>query len=132
MLVHNAARALILPTTIEAALETAAREGAALVAVPVRDTLEFRPMACVPRTPSIVRRCGPRRRRRCSARELGEMLARALAEEFSPTDDAALYERYVGPVPLVRGDESNLKLTTPADLEIAEAILARRAREGQR
>jgi 2-C-methyl-D-erythritol 4-phosphate cytidylyltransferase len=133
VLVHDAARALILPATIEAALETAAREGAALVAVPVRDTLKSSPDGVrathtvdrstlwAAQTPQVFR-----------TRELSEMLARALAEKFSPTDDAALYERYVGPVPLVRGDESNLKLTTPADLEIAEAILARRAREGQR
>jgi 2-C-methyl-D-erythritol 4-phosphate cytidylyltransferase len=60
--------------------------------------------------------------------DLAAWLARAQAEGFSPTDDAALCERYVGPVPLVRGDDTNLKITTPDDLEIAEAILSRRAR----
>jgi 2-C-methyl-D-erythritol 4-phosphate cytidylyltransferase len=130
VLVHDAARALVRPATIEAALDTAARLGSALVAVPVRDTLKSAPdgrcaQATVDRsslwaaqTPQVFR-----------TRELASLLERAQAESFSPTDDAALHERYIGPVPLVRGDDTNLKITTPDDLEIAEAILSRRARE---
>jgi len=130
VLVHDAARALVRSATIEAAVETAARLGSALVAVPVRDTLKSAPdgrcaQATVDRstlwaaqTPQVFR-----------TRELALLLERAASESFSPTDDAALHERYIGPVPLVRGDDTNLKITTPDDLEIAEAILSRRARE---
>lgn len=129
VLVHDAARALIRTATISAALATAVQHGSALVAVPVRDTLKSAPdgehaSATVDRsklwaaqTPQVFRRA-----------DLAAWLARAQAEGFSPTDDAALCERYVGPVPLVRGDDTNLKITTPDDLEIAEAILSRRAR----
>lgn len=129
VLVHDAARALVRPATIAAALETAMQRGAALVAVPVRDTLKSTPdgehaSATVDRsklwaaqTPQVFRKA-----------DLAAWLSRAQAEGFSPTDDAALCERYVGPVPLVRGDDTNLKITTPDDLEIAEAILTRRAR----
>ena len=59
-----------------------------------------------------------------------EVLARAERDGYGATDDAALYERYVGAVTLVRGEETNLKITTPEDLLVAEAILARR--EGAR
>jgi 2-C-methyl-D-erythritol 4-phosphate cytidylyltransferase len=43
------------------------------------------------------------------------------------TDDAALFERCGLPVKIVMGEESNLKITTPADLPIAEFILQQRA-----
>ena len=126
--VHDAARALIEPATIARALETAAREGSALVAVPVRDTIKRAPDGeraeetldraplWAAQTPQVFR-----------ATVLRELVARAAALGFAPTDDAALWERWVGPVPLVRGEETNLKITTPADLALAEAILERRS-----
>lgn len=129
VLVHDAARPLIRPAVIATAIAVAAREGAALVAVPVRDTLKSSPdgvhaSATVERsnlwaaqTPQAFR-----------AGVLREILARAQSDGFIATDDAALYERYVGPVPLVRGDESNLKITAPEDLALAEALFAARAK----
>jgi len=62
---------------------------------------------------------------------LRELLERARRESVTATDDAALHERYLGPIALVRGDESNIKVTTPEDLAIAEAILSRRRSEAQ-
>ncbi len=133
VLVHDAARPLITPAVIESAVALAAREGAALVAAPVSDTLKrssdgLRAEATLERehvwaaqTPQAFR-----------ASLLRELLARAQRESFTPTDDAALYERYVGPIPLVRGERSNLKVTVPEDLVIAEAILAQRASETRR
>ena len=46
--------------------------------------------------------------------------------DFSPTDDASLIERLGKPVLLVKSDRTNLKITTAADLELAELILAAR------
>jgi 2-C-methyl-D-erythritol 4-phosphate cytidylyltransferase len=126
--VHDAARALIEPATIELAIATATAQDAALVAIPVRDTLKrsedgerasetvAREGLWAAQTPQVFR-----------ADTLRELTARAEAEDFLPTDDAALWERWVGPVPLVQGEETNLKITTPADLAIAAAILAHRA-----
>ena len=42
------------------------------------------------------------------------------------TDDAALVERIGGAVHLVRGSPENIKVTTPSDLVVAEAILTQR------
>jgi 2-C-methyl-D-erythritol 4-phosphate cytidylyltransferase len=126
--VHDAARPLVLPGTIEAALAIAAREGAALVALPVADTLKRsedgrRASGTVERaglfaaqTPQVFR-----------AAEFRGLLERASREGFRPTDDAALWERWIGPVPLAPGDALNLKLTTPADLAAARVILEARA-----
>ena len=130
VLVHDAARALVRSATIEAAVETAARLGSALVAVPVRDTIKSAPDGrCAQATVDRSALWAAQTPQAFRTRELALLLERAAAESFSPTDDAALHERYVGPVPLVRGDDTNLKITTPDDLEIAEAILSRRARE---
>ena len=127
LLVHDAARALIEADTIEHAVRTAWTRDAALVAVPVRDTLkrsdaEGRASETLDReglwaaqTPQAFR-----------AERLREALARAAEEGWTPTDDAALYERYFGAVPIVEGRSSNLKVTCAEDLVLAEAILAHR------
>lgn len=128
ILVHDAARPLVDAERVERAVATAAERGAALVAVPVRDTLKSssdgrhaehtvdRSHLWSAQTPQAFR-----------ARELRDLVRRAEREGWRPTDDAALWERYVGPVPLVEGDPANLKITTPDDLAVASAVLASRA-----
>jgi len=49
-------------------------------------------------------------------------LSRARDEEYYGTDEAALVERMGGEVFLVDGDPKNIKITTPEDLRIAEAL----------
>jgi 2-C-methyl-D-erythritol 4-phosphate cytidylyltransferase len=129
ILVHDAARPLVRPETVERAVELARRDGAAVVAVPVRDTLKraesgLRAVSTVDRTDLWAAQTPQAFR----AAALRDILARAAADGFKPTDDAALYERYLGPVTIVRGEEANLKITTPEDLALAEAILAARER----
>lgn len=57
-----------------------------------------------------------------------EVLRRAYEQSFSPlfTDDASVVEAAGGEVTLIEGDVQNIKITTPIDLTIAEAILAER------
>lgn len=126
--IHDAARPLVESELIERAIELAADRGAALVAVPVTDTIKtssdgehventlHRSVLWSAQTPQIFSRV-----RFC------ELLERARVESFRPTDDSSLYEKYVGPVPIVQGDATNLKITTPDDLLIAAAILRARA-----
>ncbi len=125
--VHDAARPLVDPKVVSQALCVAAKTGAALVAMPVRDTIKSsasgafaestldRSILWSAQTPQCFR-----------AQVLRELLERAQREQFSPTDDAALYERYIGPVPMVPGLGTNLKITTPEDLELARMLLAQR------
>ncbi|MCY2959342.1 MAG: 2-C-methyl-D-erythritol 4-phosphate cytidylyltransferase [Planctomycetota bacterium] len=122
--VHDAARPLVTSTIIERALHLAAREGAALVAVPVVDTVKTsadgeradatldRSVLWAAQTPQVFRRA-----------LLVELLERAAREGFRPTDEAALHERYVGPIPISRGASHNAKLTTPEDLAVFTALL---------
>ena len=48
-----------------------------------------------------------------------------MRERWAATDDAELIERCGGRVEVVESSATNLKITTPADLEIAEALAAR-------
>ncbi len=61
-------------------------------------------------------------------RLLREAHARAFAQDVRATDDAALLEAFGQPVVALEGEATNLKLTSPADWEMAEALVA--AREG--
>jgi 2-C-methyl-D-erythritol 4-phosphate cytidylyltransferase len=127
--VHDAARPLIDVATVVAALATATARGGALVAARVHDTIKHsadgltadatldRSELWAAQTPQVFQRS-----------DLLDWFARAAADHYSPTDDAALCERYRGPVPLVEGPHTNFKLTTLADLDLARAIVARRTR----
>ena len=123
--VHDAARPLISPEIISRALEAAAEEGAALVAIPAKDTLKEssdgahaertidRARIWIAQTPQVFPRS-----------ELLELLELARSSETEPTDESVLWEEQRGPVAIVRGEESNVKITTPGDVALAEAWLA--------
>ncbi|MCP3918204.1 MAG: 2-C-methyl-D-erythritol 4-phosphate cytidylyltransferase [bacterium] len=130
VLVHDAARPLVRAVDVQRVAALAAEHGAALLAIRARDTIKASPdgkeavstldraILWAAQTPQGFR-----------VAKLREVLAEADRDGYRPTDDAALWERYVGPVLIVPGDAHNLKLTTPEDLLIAEAIL--RARESE-
>jgi len=129
LLVHDAARCLVRAEQVEAVIEAARQHGAALLATRVRDTIKragdgAKVAATLPRA-ELWAAATPQAAR---AAPLRAALARAAAEGFVPTDDAALLERYGGvdAVWLVEGDDHNLKLTSPADVIAAEVLLARR------
>ena len=126
--VHDAARPLVTADIVERALTAAARSGAALVAVAVSDTIKTsssgvsaestidRSVLWAAQTPQVFRTA-----------LLRELFERAAADDFQPTDEAALHERYIGPISMVAGDSTNLKITTSTDLLIAEAIVRSRS-----
>ena len=124
--VHDAARALVRPEAVTRAIEGARRHGAALLAVPLRDTLkrvrEGRVLETSPRedywvaqTPQVFR-----------VAVLREALEKARAEGRTATDCAGLVEACGVPVHVVMGDPDNWKITWASDLAIAERILAER------
>jgi len=128
--IHDVARPLIRPATIERAIAVAAERGSALVALPMNDTVKTssdgrtsestldRSVLWRAQTPQVFRR-----------KTFQDLLERARRDNFHPTDDCAIWEKYVGPVPIVPGDVSNFKLTTSEDLELATTILRARRRE---
>ena len=112
--VHDAARPFVSAAVITAALEAAARCGAAAPAVPVKDTIKAAargdgktvPPDCAVQTPQ----CFDRAAYLAALEELDETRARLV------TDDCSLFELTGRPVQLTQGDYANLKITTREDL----------------
>jgi 2-C-methyl-D-erythritol 4-phosphate cytidylyltransferase len=55
-------------------------------------------------------------------RSIMKAYARAMDEGFYATDDAALVERYGGIIKIIKGSYRNIKVTTPEDIAVAEAL----------
>jgi len=123
VLVHDAVRPLVSEEVITRVIAEAKEGGAAVAAVPVEDTIKEAAAGVVVRT--LVRdnlRCI--QTPQAFAREvLDRALRKARQDRFYGTDEAALVERTGHPVALVQGDRRNIKITTAADLKIAEALL---------
>lgn len=123
--IHDAARPLVTPDLIERGVALARETGAALCAIPSRDTVKE-----VDGDPPVVR-ATPDRARMWLA-QTPQVFDRALlleahAAATSPaTDDAALVEAAGHAVYVYEGAASNFKITTPEDLIIAEALLRER------
>ena len=124
-IVHDGARPCIDAAMIEAGLRAAKATGAAAPAQPVSDTIKE-----VDDTGIVVRTL-PRDRLRAAQtpQVFSTRLLRRAHEQVrgDVTDDAAMIEMIGGSVRLFPGSSENLKVTTPLDLAIAEAILERRA-----
>lgn len=125
VVIHDAARPLVTPTLFERALGGLERAPGAVCAIPVSDTIKRADGDVVAGT---VDRSVLWRAQTPQAFRLGDLLEAAAAGGEGATDEAMLLERAGRTVVLVPGDERNIKITTPADLELAAALLAARAR----
>jgi 2-C-methyl-D-erythritol 4-phosphate cytidylyltransferase len=131
ILVHDAVRPLIEPEVIERTIEAAGRCGAAIVGLPAVDTIKQVERtsdgalitATIPRE-YIVQAQTPQGFR---AGLLRRAYAEAEADGFTGTDEASLAERAGARVMVVPGSPTNIKITQPGDLELAEFYLRRRA-----
>ena len=130
VLVHDAARPLLTPDHVARLLEALEGADAAILALPVADTLKAgahgEVAGTVPRE-HLFRAQTPQAFR-------FDSLVRAYASwpaDETPTDDASLIERAGGIVRLVAGDPRLMKLTYPEDFAMAEALIGRTTRVGQ-
>jgi len=129
IVIHDAARPFASADLITRTIAAAAESGAALAAVASRDTVKrasgpaeaghYRIVAETLSRDTIFLAQTPQAFRR-------DVLQAALAlsgrEGVDATDEAALVERSGHPVRLVEGEATNIKITTPEDLLMAEAI----------
>ncbi|MGE5177007.1 MAG: 2-C-methyl-D-erythritol 4-phosphate cytidylyltransferase [Hyphomicrobiales bacterium] len=120
--VHDVARPLVTAALVGRVLAAARAHGAAIPALPIRDTVkevrDGRVVRSVPRaglegaqTPQIF------------ARAILARAHEAAGARADATDDAALVEAIGLPVAVVPGEPSNVKITDPTDLVTAEALL---------
>jgi 2-C-methyl-D-erythritol 4-phosphate cytidylyltransferase len=127
VLIHDAARPLVTAAVIERTLRAVTSACGAIAAVPVSDTIKRvdakRRIIATPDRSDLWRAQTPQAFPRGL---ILEAYRRAAADGVDATDDAALVERYGGQVVVVQGAADNLKLTEPADLRLAEAVLEAR------
>lgn len=118
--VHDAVRPLVSTKTILAVYHTAEMYGNAVPAIPLNDSIRKiesgksmsvdRSRYCVIQTPQ------------CFS---SNILKKAYQKEYKPTftDDASVAEAFVEQIHLIDGTIENIKITTPQDLILAEAIV---------
>ena len=123
VVIHDAARPLVLDQTIDAVIAAARKGTGAIAALPQVDTLKR--VDENGRIVETVERSGLWRAQTPQAfpREMiDDVTRRANREGISGTDDAALCEHYGYPVVVIPGSERAMKITTEADFARAEAL----------
>ena len=124
--IHDGARPLILPEDIDRVVLAGINNGAAALAVPVTDTIKvvddegfiidtpLRSTLRAAQTPQVFEK---------------DLYLSALQNNIGNdfTDDCALVETVGAKVQIVIGDYTNIKVTTPQDIPLAEGILSKRA-----
>ena len=127
VVIHDGARPFVSPALIDRCVETALKEGAVVVGVPVRNTIKVvsasRRVESTPPRDSLWEIQTPQAFR---VEIIREAHLAADREGIEATDDAMLVERLGKSVALLEGDRSNIKITTPEDLLIAEALIRQR------
>lgn len=126
--IHDGARPLIQPELIDDMIRAGYRTQAAAPAVPVTDTVKIADSSgMVLSTPDRASLYAVQTPQVFQANILKAALQAALADAAAIiTDDCAAVERLGKQVWLVPGDPANIKITTPADLAVAEALLRQR------
>ncbi|MBQ8434557.1 MAG: 2-C-methyl-D-erythritol 4-phosphate cytidylyltransferase [Oscillospiraceae bacterium] len=123
--IHDGARPLVKPEHIEKTIKDASVFGGATLGVPVKDTIKIvhdgliddtphRPSLYITQTPQIFKR-----------RIYFEGVDFAAEHELDFTNDCQLIEAIGTKVYMTVGDYTNIKITTPEDIEIAELLLKR-------
>ncbi|MDD4600910.1 Bifunctional enzyme IspD/IspF [bioreactor metagenome] len=123
-IVHDGARPLVDVETIEKVVATARQYRAAGVAVPVKDTIKtVDAEGFIIDTPPRDTLWAIQTPQAFNTSLLRQAYTSAAQEGYLGTDDASLVERLGVKVKIVSGSYNNLKITTPEDLLLAEAIL---------
>lgn len=127
VLIHDGARPLITKELINVAIDSAREFGAVSVAVPVKDTVKVvDEQGFVLETPERDHLWLIQTPQAFHYDIIMKAHRKALKDNFTGTDDAGLVENTDRPVKLIMGSYENIKITTPEDLILAEAILTRR------
>ena len=125
--VHDGARPLVTDEVIRAAVVKAKKFAAAAPAVRVKDTIKVSTDGAVDATPDRSTLYAVQTPQVFDRDLLAAALQNAKTQGLAVTDDCSAVEALGMPVQLTDGDEENLKITTPLDLELAALILRRRA-----
>ena len=128
VLIHDGARCLATPNLFERCTAAFQTCNGFIVAVPVKDTIKIVSSGTrvIESTPDRNQLWAAQTPQGFHVPTLKHCHEQGQQWQWQVTDDAALFEKCGLPVQVVTGEETNLKVTTPADLAIAELILRSR------
>ena len=127
VLIHDGARCLAEPDLFDRCAVALEQGGALIAATPVTDTIKkVNGDGLIQETPLRSELWAAQTPQGFSVDQLRQGHAEALTKGWTVTDDASLYERLGWPVRVLDAGPSNIKVTTPFDLTVAEAVLALR------
>ena len=121
--IHDGARPFVSPELLDRVLRAAAETGAAAPAVPVKDTIKRAEQGVVLETLDRSTLYAVQTPQVFQADFISAALYTCIQEGVELTDDCSAAERMGKQVALVEGAYENIKITTPVDLAIGEALL---------
>jgi len=130
VVVHDAVRPFVTREQITRVIEEARKCGAAILGVPAMDTVKEVKRASLPEDVALITATIPRERlvlaqtpQAFRTKLLKEAFAKAFADQVNASDEAGIVERLGHEVHVVHGTERNIKITKPADMELARFFL---------
>lgn len=127
VLIHDGARGLVTPELFNRCAEALQTTPGLVAAIPVKDTIKVVDAEnWVQATPDRRQLWAAQTPQGFEVKLLKQCHQQGRDRGWEVTDDAALFEKCQIPVKIVPGEETNLKITTPLDLAIAEFILRQR------
>lgn len=129
VIVHDAARPCLDERDLRQVMADALRHGASILAVPVKDTIKIVSDHYVADTPERSTLWAAQTPQVFERHLLVSGHLAALKQDVDATDDAALVSRLGHKVHVTLGSYSNIKITTPDDMIIAETYLDRRRKQ---
>lgn len=130
VMVHDGVRPLIEPHIISSAVRQLKDCDGVVVGVPVKDTIKEVGEGYIKRTLKRDTLWSIQTPQIFPFRTIYASYEKALKEAFYSTDDSALVERYGGRIKVVMGSYTNIKITTPEDLMMAELFLRQKTCPG--
>jgi 2-C-methyl-D-erythritol 4-phosphate cytidylyltransferase len=125
VLIHDGARCLATPDLFNACSEAILHCSGLIAAVPIKDTIKVvDDNDIIKNTPERKQLWAAQTPQGFDVKLLKQCHAEGVRQGWEVTDDAALFEKCGIEVRIVPGEETNLKITTPQDLAIAEFILS--------
>jgi len=122
ILIHDGVRPLIEAETIDAVIAGVAEHDACIAALPVKDTIKEVHDGVIRSTPQRSNLWAAQTPQGFRCNLIVNAHEQALAHGFSATDDASVLEWLGHEVAVVEGSYANLKITTPEDLILAQAL----------
>ncbi len=126
VVIHDGARPLIEEDIIHKSIKTAQKYGAAIAAIPLKDTIKkSRKDFFINKTLNREEIWRAQTPQTFKYDIVLSAYHQAYKDRFFTTDDASIVERYGHKVKMIIGSEENIKITTPFDIIIAESFLKR-------